>query len=403
MPHDILYDTTYISKDGERNGYPYPNPNGYPPPPPPPYPPYPYPPYPGQPAPPPPKPPTPPSDVNKPYYATHGTPTKITPMFRTINGVEYQVLPETVTDAVYDRDGLNLTAILETLARTEDLKPFANRLEQLKMAVTLKGILMNDEVTNAIDKLYGMTSMSIGDLYLVESRNFGSEVSYDQYLYVGLEHGWMYCGTSIQAQNVTAYIHTHVNKDVLDAIPELVADKKIVPPGSVLMTTGDGTSLVWANGIITQVTLEEHNDDQKAHPYLRFLISEKADRSVGYNDVLKVDNWTESADGQYFVYEYISEYIPDDSYITILPIEDTMGLVAEAITNAEIQSSFEISCPISGITRAVIRAQRRPVMDIPIFVKVEHGLNMVDEEPDKCHNCKCFDGEHCCSTTCIHH
>lgn len=308
---------------------------------------------------------------------SEGMPTKTSVLQREINGVLYAVFPETITDQVYDADGIDLTTILANLVSSKELDPIKAQLQTFTNVYRLRGILENDPSTSAIDKLYMHTGMEVGDVYLVQANTAGETVVLEQYLYSGAKYGWVYLGSSGSSSggggSTPGSSHTHSNKAVLDLIPSIV-DRN---PGDVLMIAEDGTTLKWdaVTGGTSSIAIEEHNADPEAHQDIRDLIAGKADTPIGYNDILSKDNWTLSPNGRMYIYQYTNYRIASAAYFTINPIEDEEGIIARTIRKARINSSYVINTDDPNNTYAVLTAMDRPDMDIPIFVLLQTQID----------------------------
>lgn len=296
-------------------------------------------------------------------------------------GVVYEEYPVSITDQIYTDDGISLTEVLKLLATSEEVAKLQGWIENFEKAFRLLGTLMNDPSKTAIEKLYALQGMLIGDAYLVESTPIGSEtLQFEVYAWGGSIPGWIFVGCTSKSAFLNSVIP---NIDVLNKIPGDLHNHA----GHILQIASDGINLIWAP--VDTAASEEmdakikaHNEDPAAHLAIRETLSKKADQMIAFTDVLKQDHWVRPPDASYVEYIYMPEQAFENAYIDIDPIIDINSTVGKVINDAQLAPSYRIES-VELHSFAVLQAKSVPVADIPISVKIFNNTKISVPNPSE--------------------
>lgn len=276
-----------------------------------------------------------PSEV-LPIYPTYSTVIK--------NGVKYKAYFETDWHQVITEDGVPLCDLIRSMPTYSDSNFYR-----------YCGLLKTSPSQSGIDKLYALTTQTIGDIYLVETDMIvdGGRVC-ETYVWLGNENGWIYSGTTNRKASI--------NRDLPDVIKLFPDD--LGEPGEALIVSADGKNLAWG-----KQSINAHNADTQAHKDIRDQLNLKADKLIIFNDTLSSSSWSYNGEYPCFEYIYTNDKLPKKSYFEISTVVESQNISNE-ISSAGISPTYKIEYGTDEVPYCILRAKRVPNINIDICVKV---------------------------------
>ena len=322
-------------------------------------------------------------------YSTTGLPVIPYTLTTIIDDIKYETHVLTNTCQVITEDGITLCDILKDLVTNEKLEEAVKGISFENPVYQYKGILLNKPGKTAIDQLYEKIGMEDGEVYLVQCTDTASRQSnepvvfmsarniqeldadsvnkrFDMYTWSKSLNQWLYFGSTEKSTLPVGF-----PTETVMEIPNTIGK-----PGQVIMVSANGKTLEWKfPNESTQTAIDQHNQDEDAHPAIWRELAQKADKLKIFNTVIPKSSWSWTGEHNWYSCVFSSANLPPHCYFEITPIAVTKNEL-ENLKGASIHPIYMIESSSEG-SYAVLNADHVPTEDIQVCVKVYGDFNEI--------------------------